>query len=336
MVRVSTDKSLLLLLEMCRQGPAPEPYAVVDGLARYRWKAQGLGVIELAIPAADEVLAATVARASTKTKAWMELLATLIRAVELDGVEEGWCGERVAELLYGFRLPGVSSHRERKTPPLAGWTRLLSEALWSIDTRSTGDAAPTALPPPRGRLGKPKKQPKNQVPLLELHLVDQPLVTLQRETPTSKKATVRVHPELRACLGQVYVPLPAKVLLIPLADHQNPEGHRPSLAAQGRIRIASAICARWRRRRPQPVKLEELLDRWAGLDVAAVRRRGHLATWFDTITSRLSRLHAQTGTGLAAVPARRALLNAALSLVCSLPGAAHPPRAGPVATGPAP
>jgi len=331
---VSTDKTARLLLELCRQGPAAEPYAMVDGLARYRWEAQGLGRVEVAIPADDDVLAAAVARMATKPKAWMELVALLVRLVELDGVDGAWCCERAAELLYGPRRSGGGSHRERQTPPLAAWVRLLSEGSWSIDTR-TGDETDGTAPQPRGRRrGKPAKQ--QLAPLKGLRLVSEPLVTLRWSAPTSRKATARLHPELRACLGRVYVQLPSEELLLPQAEHVNPEGHRPSLAAQGRMRIAAAICARWRQHKPQAVKLEEVLDRWAGLDVTAVRRRGRLGTWFDTITGRLGKLYEQTGTGLAGAPARRALLDASLSLACHLPKPGPAPRAGPSPGGPAP
>lgn len=330
---MSTDKTARLLLELCRQGPAAEPYAVVDGIARYRWEAQGLGRVELAIPVGDDVLVAAVARMATKPKAWMELVALLVRLVELDGVEGAWCCERVAELLYGPRRPGVSSHRERQTPPVAAWVRLLSEGSWSIDTRGDGEGDRTATPPRGRRRGKSAKQ---LAPLHGLHLVGQPLVSLEWAAPSSKKATLRLHPELRACLGRVYVQLPAEELLVPQAGHVNPEGHRPSLAAQGRIRIAAAICARWRQHKPQPVKLDEVLGRWAGLDTVAVRRRGRLGTWFDTITERLTKLYEETGTGLSGVPARRGLLDASLSLMCHLPRPGPAPRAGPAPSGPPP
>jgi len=73
------------------------------------------------------------------------------------------------------------------------------------------------------------------------------------------------------------------------------------------------------------------------LDVTAVRRRGRLGTWFDTITGRLSKLYGQTGTGLAGAPARRTLLDASLVTGVPLPYSVllgadddprHPPWSG--------
>ncbi len=94
-VGVPADTVAVLLLELCRVGPAARPVQVAaGGMAWYRWDTPGPGAAGLAIPA-DYVLVAPVASRASKPRAWVEL-AALLRG--LGGVAGGWCSERAAEL----------------------------------------------------------------------------------------------------------------------------------------------------------------------------------------------------------------------------------------------
>jgi len=321
---LSTDKSMLLLWELCHQGrgAAVPEVSAVSGLARYRWQSQhGLGQVELAIPAGDAALAGLVAELATNPKTGVELITLLVSLQEADGIDGGWCGERAAELLCGPRRPGVSPHRERQTPRFALLLRLLAEASWSIDTTATG---------PRSQQHKPGRRQKKG--LRGLHLVDVPLVEVTRG---ARYSTVRLNPELRECLGQVYADVPVTELLLPQADHCNPEGHGPSRVAKLRLRLGAVFCARWRSRAPQPVTAEELAARWAGLDLGAVRRHKHVQAYLDGTIAHLRDLFERVGTGLASLPQRsgvRVPFRTKLLLVCPslVPAtASRAPRAGP-------
>ena len=74
--------------------------------------------------------------------------------------------------------------------------------------------------------------------------------------------------------------VPATTFRLAQPGHRNPEGNTASLATRARVRIAAALAGRWRPARAQRVRLVELLESWAGVELGPLRRRRE-ATWCD-------------------------------------------------------
>ncbi len=308
-VRLPTDKLALLLGGLCAEGSARLPVEERDGWLFFRWEGLAGGQGQVGIRADDVECRAAMERASTEPRAFVELWALLVRLLELDGRVGEWRLERVAELLYGPRCE--SSHRERQLPGLRGWVALLERGWWQLDAsvepKQTG----------RGRKGRPGVSYGGT--FAGGHLIEV-------ERSSRCRATVRLAPALAGLRTKAYVEVPASIFRLPQDDHHNPDGNRPSLAVRARTRIGAALAGRWRQRTGQPVALEEVLVRFAGVDVGRVARRRRQASWFDALTAELVAVWRGGGVGLVERPApRRPVLRSLVRLVVPVPPAGRGP-----------
>lgn len=280
-VRLPTSKLVLLLLALCRQQPEAR-FEKRDGWLYYRWTGIRGGQGMVGVPADNPNLVDALRRTTTETRSFVELAAILVCLATLGGVSGAWCLERVAELLYGKRLP--KSHRERQLPPLKGWLALLEHGYWQLDTGEGGG----------GRRGTKRPTPAIRI--------TGSLLTVVQHTRCS--ATATASPSLAEDLRSAFsVVVPAALLLLPNRDHHNPWGNTPGLAARARIRLAGAIAGRWRSSTSQPVRAEELLGQWAALDLAPVRKRRRLRAWVRAAESELAGTASTGGPGLQTSPA---------------------------------
>lgn len=307
-VRLPTDKLALLLGGLCAEGPARQPVEERDGWLFFRWEGLAGGQGQVGIRADDVECRAALERASTEPRAFVEFWAVLVRLLELDGKVGEWRLERVAELLYGPR--SESSHRERQLPGLHGWVALLERGWWQLDATVEAKADRR-----RGK-GRPASYGGT--------FAGGPLIEVER---TSRcRATVRLAPALAGLRTRAYVEVPAATFRLPQDGHQNPDGNRPSLAVRARTRIGAALAGRWRQRTAQPVALEEVLVRFAGVDLSRATRRRRQASWFDALTADLAAAWRGGGVGLAerAAP-RRPVLRSLMRLVLPVPPAGRGP-----------
>jgi hypothetical protein len=281
-----TDKAVLAILGVCGQRE-PLELREESGWLVGQWKGPRGTAGRVGVRADDAEAAAALEWVRTNPTAFAVVLALLVRLVELDGAEGAWRFERVAELLYGPRQ--ANSHRERQLEGVHAWMVLLERGRWDLD----GVAKPKA-PKPTKRRRRAAAAP----PTYGAHLTGQLLVV---ERKNRAAATVRLAPAFAAALKQAGTLVPIDTFRLTQEGHSNPEGNHPRLAVRARARLAMAIAARWREANGQGVRLRELLEEWAGLDLAPMHRRRRSACWFDTIQGELRRVYELGGAGLAAV-----------------------------------
>ena len=261
-VRLPTSKLALLLLGLCFQRQESQLETSPNGdWVSYRWSGPRGGNAMLSVKAQDADLVAILERVVSTPAAFVELAALLVALAAHAGIVGGWAYERAAELLYGPRTR--RSHRGREVPRLRNWLRLMAEGWWRIDIEE---------PAPKARRGRtPKPPPRTRI--------DGPLLSIDGRT---------VHPGdalAGALRSAMFATVPVSIFLLTRGDHHNPHGNLPSIAALARMRIGAAIAARWRDATGQRVRAEELLEDWAGLDLAPVRERRRTRTWTRTLES---------------------------------------------------
>ena len=259
-VRLPTSKLALLLLGLGfqRQGAELETSADSQWVS-YRWTGPRGGNAMVSVEAAEPELVAILERIVSTPAAFVELAALLVALATHAGVVGGWAYERAAELLYGPRTP--KSHRGREVPRLRNWLRLMAEGWWRIDIEE---------PAPKARKGRAPKPPART-------RIDGPLLRIDGRTLHPGEALAG------ALRSAMFATVPVSIFLLVRGDHHNPHGNLPSIAAQARMRIGAAIAARWRDATGQRVRAEELLEDWAGLDLAPVRERRRTRTWTRTL-----------------------------------------------------
>jgi hypothetical protein len=192
---------------------------------------------------------------------------------------------------------------------------LFTRGLWRVD------GAVLSGPAKQGKRRKGEDRPRTYGGTIS----GVPLVVVERLSRC--RATVRLV-GLAALVGKAYVEVPAASLRLPQAGWHNPEGNRPSRVAMVRATIGAAIAGRWRQKTGQPVKVEEVLGRFAGIDLARVTRRRREATWFDALTTTLVTARAAGGPGLdRCPPMRRPVLTTLWSLTLPAGGQGAPRRA---------
>lgn len=262
-VRLPTSKLALLLLGLCfqREGAAVK---TSGEWVVYRWSGPRGGNAMVSVRADQPELVAILKRVISAPVAYVELAALLVALAVHGGVEGDWAYERAAELLHGPRT--ANSHRGRQVPPLRDWLRLMAEGYWRIEL----DDAPSAS---KGRKRQPEAPARLQI--------DGPLLTLE---PRTVRPVAALAAGLRSAM---FVTVPATIFLLSRPNTGNPHGNLPSVAARARMRIASAIAARWRQGNGQRIRPQELFEHWAGLSLAPVRRRRRVRTWTRELESEL-------------------------------------------------
>ena len=245
-------------------------------------------------------------------RSYDELAAILARLLELDGCDGQWRWQRVGELLYGRR-----SHPERHNPALRAWLVLLERGLWQL-----GLSAPArSVNKSRNRTRANAAPPKGGRGLLHLERLNR------------SSATVRLDPAFAAELRAATSELPAHVFRLRLEDRPNPEGNLPTRATRARARLGAALAC-WAHQPPGPeglnARLNDVLERYGGVDIDRVARRRHLAQWADDLLEHLVAAASQLGAGLARLPARAGRV---VDTVVRL-GRARPPQPASAPTAP--
>ena len=285
-VRLPTGKLVMLLLGLCRQGQPLEPIDNGDGRLWFRWRGLrgGVGTVGIYKDHPEEL--AVVERAARSPRAYVELLAIITCVGMLGNERGGWAMERVAELLYGPRT--ASSHRERQVPPLRAWLALLEHGYWKLDTEAGGTST--------ARRRSKKATPAPSV-------VEGPLLAVEAVREGGRARTLVPAPALLAAVaGGFAITVPAKLFRLPDPDHRNPEGNLPSLAIKARVRLAAAIATRWRQATDQPIRNDELLTGFAGVNLERVQQRGHISQWTHAVWDTLRSTFEEGGPGLTTIP----------------------------------
>ena len=300
-VRLPTGPVAQLLLALCRRGPAHEPAEVADRWAVFRWNGADGHSGEVAIRTPDhpdhteedDLALEAIRRAPTEDRSYDELAAILSRLLELDGQDGQWRWQRVGELVYGRR-----SHPERHNPALRMWLALFERGVWQLGPPAASAATKKTRRASKGSAGsRPAKTRRGRS-----------LVRLERLNRSS--ATVRLEPAFAAELAETSVPVPEDVFRLSQPDHANPEGNLPTRATRARVRLGALLW--WQRRdqaqppqgREDDVRLRELLQDYAGVDVEPVSRRRHLAQWTDQVLDDVRAAATTFGLGLARMPER--------------------------------
>ena len=281
LVRVDTHKLVFVLYGLCqcrREDLVFEPHPDVEGVVVLGFEGRRGGTGKVAI-ADDAGLRATLVWLARHRdgEPYLRAVWAALRSCERSGLP--WAHERAVELLWGVRDQRES--RARQVPRVRDLVKLLCQATWSLDA---------SVAPQTNKAKGGGDRDRQQQRAAYGGAFAGTLVSIDTDRVVAFDAELR-----RQLDGGPYDPRPAAVFRLRIPGHRNPRGHRPSRAARSAARHAVGDYARMRQQAAlnrggavQAICVEDLLDQWTSVDVAAIRSGGRMGAFVDVLEEDLA------------------------------------------------